>query len=138
MAAKPHFLCLTETHLEADPDSSITPTGYVVKARTDRTKHGGGVIILCDKYPTEKYNVRERSEIWTVNISGSGTACPMTMVCVYTKPSTSNTTLIEQLELLYDDIREDDEQQALIVGDFNAHEEEWLKSNTTDARGKVS
>ena len=57
---------------------------------------------------------------------------------VYTQPSTSNTTLIEQLELLYDDIREDEEQQALIVGDFNAHEEEWLKSNTTDTRGKAT
>ena len=103
---KPHFLCLTETHLEADPDSSITPTGYVVKARADRTKHGGGVIImarediLCDKYPTEKYNICERAEICTVNIPGSGTACPTTLVCVYTQPSTSNTTLIEQLVMM--------------------------------------
>ena len=134
---KPHFLCLTETHFEADPDSSITPTGYVVKARADQTKHGGGVIImarediLCDKYPTEKYKIHERAEICAVNIPSSDTACPMTLVCVYTQPSTSNTTLIEQLELLY-------EQQALIVGDFNAHEEEWLKSTTTDARGKAT
>ena len=57
---------------------------------------------------------------------------------MYTQPSTSNTTLIEQLELLYDDIRGDEEQQALIVGDFNAHEEEWLKSTTTDTRGKAT
>ena len=73
--------------------------------------------ILCDKYPTEKYNICERAEMCTVNIPGSGTACPTTLVCVYTQPSTSNTTLTEQLKLLYDDIRGDEEQQALIVGE---------------------
>ena len=42
--------------------------------------------------------------------------------------------LTEQLELLYGD----DKQQALIVGNFIAHEEEWLKSTTTDAGGRAS
>ena len=53
-----------ETHLNADPDNSVARQDiYVVhvKTRADRTKHGGGVIImamediLCDNYPTEKY-----------------------------------------------------------------------------------
>ena len=80
--------------------------------------------VLCDNYPTEKYYVREKAEICAVAIPGSNTVCPTTLVCVYAQPSASNTTVTEQLELLYDDIREEDEQQALIVGDFNAHEEE--------------
>lgn len=40
------------------------------------------------------------------------------------------------MDLLYEDLSRN-EQQALIVGDFNAHEEEWLKSTATNARGRA-
>ena len=137
----PHFLCLTETHLDAEPNNYTTPSGYVVKARADRTKHGGGVIImaredvLCDTYPVEKYYVQGKAEMCAVTIPGGS---PTTLVCVYTQPSATDTTLIKQLELLYEDITKDKKQQALMVGDFNAHEENWLNSAKTDAAGKAT
>ena len=53
-------------------------------------------------------------------------------VCIASPPL--QPPLTEQLELLYGD----DEQQALIVGNFIAREEEWLKSTTTDAGGRAS
>ena len=120
---KPHFLCLLETHLNAEPNNYITLLGYMVKARADRTKHGGGVIImaredvLCDNYPVEKYYVQKTVEMCAVTIPGDK---PTTLVSVYTHPSATDTTLIKQLELLHDDITKDNKQQALIVGDFNA------------------
>ena len=43
----PFFVCLTETHLSGDPVDSICPPGYVMAAHRDRTKHGGGVLILA-------------------------------------------------------------------------------------------
>ena len=73
---RPHFLCLKETHLDAEPDTSITPTGYIVKARKDRSKHGGGVIIiarediLCDNYPVSKYYVHEKAETCAITVPG--------------------------------------------------------------------
>ena len=63
---------------------------------------------------------------------------PTTLVCVYTQPSATDITLVKKLELLYDDITKDKKQQALMVGDFNAHEEEWLNSAKTDAAGKAT
>ena len=71
----------------------------------------------------------------TVTIPGDS---PITLVCIYTQPSTSDTTLIQQLGLLYDEITKDKKQQVLMIGDFNAHEEEWLKLTKTDATGKAT
>ena len=33
---RPHFLCLTETRLDAEPD--ISPTGYTVKGRSHQAR----------------------------------------------------------------------------------------------------
>ena len=40
---------MTETHLNADATDSFCPLGYVVAARRDRTKYGGGVLILTQE-----------------------------------------------------------------------------------------
>ena len=113
---RPHFLCLTETHLDTEPDTSFTPTGYIVKTRKDHSKHGGGVIImarediLCDNYPVSKYYVREKAEMCAITIPGDN---PTTLVCVCTQPSTTDTTLIQQLGLLYDKITKDKRNKSL-------------------------
>ena len=46
---RPYIVCLTETHLNADASDSFCPLGYVVAARCDRTKYGGGVLILMQE-----------------------------------------------------------------------------------------
>ena len=60
---------------------------------------------------------------------------PTTLVCMYSQPSATDTTLIKQLDLLYDDITKDYKYQAV---DFNAHEKEWLRSATTDTAVKAT
>ena len=134
---RPHFLCLTDTHLDSEADASITPTGYIVKARKDRSKHGSGVIImarediLCDDCPMFKYYVPKKA----VAISGNN---PTMLIFVYTQPFASDTTLIQQLESLYDKLMGNSNQRVVIVGDFNIHEVEWLRSTKTDATGKAT
>ena len=43
----PFFVCLTETHLSDDPADSVCPPGYVIATCCDKTRHGGGVLILA-------------------------------------------------------------------------------------------
>ena len=40
------MICLTEIHLFQDGIDSFCPAGYVVVACRDRSRHGGGVIIM--------------------------------------------------------------------------------------------
>ena len=46
---RPSIVCLTKKHLFADATDSFCPLGYVVAARHDRSKHGGGVLILAQE-----------------------------------------------------------------------------------------
>ena len=43
----PGVIALVETHLAGAPLRMELPSGYVVAARRDRSRHGGGVLLLC-------------------------------------------------------------------------------------------
>ena len=49
---EPAIVVFTESHLDGDSvEAEMLPAGYKVVARFDRTKHGGGVIILAQDQP---------------------------------------------------------------------------------------
>ena len=50
MEFHPSVVYLSETHLYNDAPNSFCPPGYVVAARRDRSKHGGGVLILTREH----------------------------------------------------------------------------------------
>ena len=135
LSLHPAIVCLTETHLFEDATDSICPTGYVVVARRDRSKHGGGVIIL----------VREAvlfDEVDTTTISSPGVSeivainhCGFLIVCCYRQPSTNDLTLFQQLDQLLDS---NVSGSPVICGDFNVHETSWLHSTHTSAAGTAA
>ena len=49
MEFHPSIVCLTETHLYDNVSDSFCPPGYVVAARRNRSKHGGGVPIIMQE-----------------------------------------------------------------------------------------
>jgi len=132
---QPAIICLTETHLFDDAPDSICPAGYVVAARRDRSKHGGGVIIM----------VRETvlfDEIDTTNVSSPGASkvvaishCGLLFVCYYRQPSANDITLFQQLDKLLDS---NVPGSPVIYEDFNVHEASWLHSLHTSAAGTAA
>ena len=85
--------------------------------------------LLCDELDTTRYYVREKAELCAVCFSG------IVVVRVYSRPSPSDVTFVEQLAALYDDFS--DTHQVIIAGNFNCHELKWLNSTHTDARGRA-
>ena len=79
----PAIVCLTETHLRDDATDSFCPQDYVVAARRDRTKYGGGVLILAqetilfEEIDTSIIAVPEKAELVAVS------CCDTLFVCCY-------------------------------------------------------
>ena len=131
----PAIICLTETHLFEDATDSICPTGYVVATRRDRSKHGGGVVVM----------VRETilfDEVDTTTISSPGVSeivairhCGFLIVCCYRQPSANDLTLFQQLDTLLDS---NVSGSPVICEDFNVHEASWLHSSHTSAAGTAA
>ena len=47
---RPDFVGIVETHVDGASIGMYLPPGYAVVARRDRTRHGGGVLLLCKDY----------------------------------------------------------------------------------------
>jgi hypothetical protein len=127
---KPAAICLVETHL-VSLESIELPPEYVIAARKDRSRFGGGVLIMCQSQISHsEVDVNDlykkgTSEIVAVKLLGT---C---LTCCYRQPN-DDTTLVNNLNLLIDRIK----GPAIIVGDLNAHEKEWLKSSNTNKAGE--
>jgi hypothetical protein len=134
----PVFIVLTETHLDGDSlDAELLPPGYKVFARRDRTKHGGGVLILglatllVDELDLDQYYTAGLSEIVGIEFQD------FQVFGAYTQNSAAAPVLFESLCK----IRESDEygsKKSLFLMDANAHHEEWLGSTSTDAAGECA
>ena len=110
------------------------PRGYVVAARCDRSRHGGGVLLLCredllvDSVDCETYYVSGTSEV-------IGVCYQETMIlCVYRQPSAIDTTLINSLTRFR---LANSHYSIIIVGNFNVHERDWLGSPFTSSAGSA-
>jgi len=129
------MICLTEIHLFEDVTDSFCPAGYVVAAHSDRSQHGGGVIIMVqeniffDEIDTTAVSIPELSEVVAIKY------CEFLIVCCYRQPSTNNSTLFSQLDMLLDS---NNLLFPVICGDFNAHETSWLNSSHTSTAGTAA
>ena len=132
---RPSIVCLTETHLNADATDSFCPLGYAVAARRDRTKYGGGMLILM-----QETNLFE--EIDTSTVAKPETAelvaisCyDILFVCCYRQPSSTDISLLTCLDTLLD---KHSFMSPVICGDFNVHESSWLHSTHTSSAGTAT
>ena len=132
---RPAIVCLTETHLRDDATDSFCPQDYVVAARRDRTKHGGGVLILVqetvlfEEIDTSIIAIPEKAELVAVS-------CYDTLfICCYRQPSSTDTTLLTCLDNLLDKYGS---MPPVICGDFNVHESSWLHSTHTSSAGTAT
>ena len=132
---RPSLVCLTETHLFADATDDFCPPGYVVAARHDRTKYGGGVLILAmetilfDEVDTSFTSAPERAEMVAISCYGA------LIVCCYRQPSPGDITLLTCLDTLLDKYCA---MSPVICGDFNVHESSWLHSTHTTSAGTAT
>ena len=131
---RPSIVCLTETHLLADATDSFCPSGYVVAARRDRSRHGGGVLILAqeailfEEIDASTIAVPETAELVAIS-------CYDTLfLCCCCWPSPSDTTLLACLDTLLDK----HSLPPVICGDFNVHESSWLHSTHTSSAGTAT
>ena len=132
MSTCPDFVALVETHLSGEPLQMHLPRGYVVAARHDHSRYGGGVLLLCrdnllvDFVDCETYYVSGTSEIVGVRYQGT------IILCIYRQPGASDVILIDSLTRFR---AVNSRHPIIIVGDFNVHEREWLGSSHTSAAG---
>ena len=125
----PSFVCLTETHLSSDPVDSICPSGYVIEAHHDRTKHGGSVLILTrdscllDEIDTSAIAIPSTAELVAV------ANYELLIVCCHHQPSQYDISLISPLDTLLDN----HQHLTPFICDFNAHEHSWLSSTHSSA-----
>ena len=101
--------------------------------RNDRTHHGGGVMILCDKV----LNVQPADNTYTVNIEGI--LCNFTFGhgkfifgCVY-RPPRSDINYLNCITNLLDILSKNVPAKKLIIaGDFNLPHIDWSVLNPTN------
>jgi hypothetical protein len=135
-AIRPHLVMLTETHLGADdPNSLFLPQGYKVVQRCDRSKHGGGLIILAqdhmlvDVLDLAEWHVPDCREMVGIKYAGAD------MLLCYTPQSSTAPMLFEALE----EYRlKHSHRKLVLLGDFNCHSQSWLGSKTTDRGGQMA
>ena len=69
----PTMICLTKTHLCQHASDTICPAGYVVTSCQDRSRHGGGMVImvqvdfLFDEIDTTAVSLPEVSEVVAIS-----------------------------------------------------------------------
>ena len=134
----PEIVILTETHLNGDSvEAETLPQGYKVVTRYDRTKHGGGIIVMvqdqlllnvvkCDPWCSRK----------SAEIVGFETK-DWAMFGCYTQDHRSSPALFAALCK----IRESDRfsgKKLMFFMDANAHHSTWLGSTSTDQAGEVA
>ena len=127
---------VTETHLRDDPIRSLLPSGYRVISRYDRTVNGGGVAVGCRNHllasplDLSKYTTPMQAEMAGFELDG------VDYIACYTSNSTTARVLIERCTKYMSDFPL---HRVILLGDFNAHHTEWLKSVTpTDHAGTAA
>ena len=130
-----HVVCVTESHLDRDSIGDVSiPEGYYVAAQKDQTANGGGVLIIArqslmgSELDGSDFYLPEKSEMVAFSLQD------FVIVCCYTQPSQSDYTLVSQMKLLEEKVRSQ-EKKVIFVGDFNGHNEKWLKSEKDNQLG---
>ena len=102
-------------------------------ARRDRSKHGGGELILIQEHIlfeeiyTTDFSIAEKAELIAITIDS------LLFACCYRQPSSADVTLITKLDCLLDRYPS---TSPIICGDFNVYESTWLQSSHTSSAGQ--
>ena len=119
------FWAFAESHRKDDPINMLTPRGYNIISRRDRSKHGGGILIgakkhlLCNPLDLEKYNIPNVAEMDGFELTADY------YICCYT-PLPAYTHLLNDMLIKF--ILDHPGKRVTIIGDFNAHNKECLHS----------
>jgi hypothetical protein len=132
----PALIILNECHVDKrDPSKLFVPRGYKVAARLDRTRNGGGLMLMCEDHLL----------VDTVDCSAFNTPGQAEMICVdflgqyWVDCYTPSSQLAPVLFKACTDFRNAHPLQRMnFFGDFNSHHEEWLISSKTDAAGRCA
>jgi hypothetical protein len=132
-ANRPTFVALTETHLKGDAINTLVPANkYKTVARLDRSKHGGGLYIgaqqhlLIDKLDLAKYNTVKSAEMVGVRYEH------VEYILCYTSKSSLAIKLLMAIQRY---MLDNPNNQVVLLGDFNVHNQDWIVSSSTDPAG---
>ncbi|CAF1245740.1 unnamed protein product, partial [Didymodactylos carnosus] len=140
--SKPSFIAVTETWLDSTiPNDDIAITGYKLE-RLDRDREGGGSLL----YYQEHLIVRRLSimEDKAYEIMFFETILPkvgrVLLSVNYRTPSMNNEQIDSYIhflsETIYNILQSNSFDAILLVGDFNAHCEEWCNTHPSTVAGK--
>ena len=140
---QPTIVIVIETFLDSnvqDGADCITIPGYILSCRRDRTgTSGGGIAAYCLEGIAIHHDPEKEPKnleiMWlTVTLQSQ----KLLIGAVYRPPS-ANDAIIEYLvssTLLK--LSEFGAQCVMLIGDFNAHHEDWLGSHNTDSTGRLT
>ena len=107
---------ITESHLKDDPVNMMTPPGYNVVSRNDRSKHGGDILLgaikhlLCNPLDLKKYNIPNVAELDGFELHGI-----YHIGCYAPNPFHTNTLIDMLIKFLIDHPG----ANVIIMGDLN-------------------
>ena len=132
-------LVLTETKLDASfPTSQFIIEGFTIPYRMDRNRNGGGVMIyVCEDIPSKQLNRHDfPSDIEGIFVELNLRKIKLLLLGTYHPPSDSDSYYFEKISNSLD-LYLDTYDKFILVGDFNAQENEVVLSeflNLYDAK----
>ncbi|XP_062528539.1 uncharacterized protein LOC134200191 [Bombyx mori] len=137
--AQPALLFLTETQISAPDDTSyLEYPGYVLEHNFLR-KAGVCVFVRADVCCRRLRSLEQRdlSLLW-LRVDHGG--CTRVYACLYRSHSSdAGSALIEHVQEGTNRVLEQyPSAEVVVLGDFNAHHQEWLGSRTTDLPGRAA
>ena len=139
LGSRPHIFCVSETFLNSKIDGELFAVpGYssVRRDRPDDSSWGGIMVYYSDAFTATRMPQFEslQHEMICLKINLPGRM--VFMFYVYRPPSADD-TIFDVISNYIDTIQElHPRSEIIVLGDLNAHHEEWLGSNKTDAHGE--
>lgn len=142
-STSPDVVIVTETKFSPSKisDAEASLPGFAPPIRRDRTEHGGGVAVWVKSnlafQHLQQVNCRHHEVVW---LSLAATDRTKIVFCAVYRPgscSSSDTELLEYLDSELEAARLHGEK-VIVAGDFNVHNELWLRSNKTTPAGEFA
>ncbi|XP_063545771.1 uncharacterized protein LOC134753763 [Cydia strobilella] len=136
--AKPALLFLTETQIASPADTSyLSYPGYGLEHSF--SPRAGVCVYVRDDISFRRLNNLEGRDLSTLWLRIDNDHHPRVYSCLYRSHSGDAETdrLIEQIQTAADSVQQQiPSAEIIVLGDFNAHNAEWLGSSKTDHAGR--
>ena len=132
---QPSLVCIVETHIQKEEEIQIP--GYSLVYRNDRSAKSGGILIgVRDNIKNISLELTQENKVGqSLWILVTNTKKKIRVGVIYAPQE--NVTPNNELKIMYEDIREqikignEEKQQILILGDFNAKIGAAIEGNKT-------